>query len=195
MHTKIAIVLFTMLSSALVTTSVARADNRRMYAGDVDGQLRAGVSIEDGRVLAFLCGDGETVRFNTRWFKGDGRSDGQWHSFEQDGWKLWIKAGRQGLAGWVARPGRRARFFNIARARDGEGLYRGEHELGTIGVILTREDGRLQLRGALQSGRQFLQVVPLASLEPVDGRVRVQIPGGVNELIAVEVTEASPASR
>ena len=148
--------------------------------GSVEDSDVAVAAVTDGdQTRLFFCGGDSSYATATRWFnlafRGDALNadDGAWH--------LRATRDRDGIHGEITHDPEEARKFEAVPVANGTlaGLYEGKAGCGRLGLIVTQPDRDTDpaAQGAcVGDGHDPEQVNPIAPVESVDGKIRVQAP-------------------
>ncbi|MFO0563267.1 MAG: hypothetical protein U0269_34915 [Polyangiales bacterium] len=136
--------------------------DRAVYVGRIAGSdLALGVVVEDGALVAYLCGGPSTLESHTSWL--DGASRGASLSAQGPRASLSAVANGQRVDGTLVDSQGVRWAFSLARAADGSraGLYESREGACRTGVILfDAETGAAQGAGCDGQGRRS-QVTPV----------------------------------
>ena len=144
--------------------------------GSVDGSTaRAGFVTSGERAVLFVCGEGDHLAADTRWFVEGTKHGDAWH-FERDGVLAEIlPRGAEPTGHLQPASGVTAPLRLRPVPRDGlAGLYEGAEPEGRVGVLID-EEGEL-VEGALVTAERVLQVTPVRPFVRASGVLRVRVP-------------------
>lgn len=141
-------------------------------ADDGDG-VSIGLTVQDGQVAGYACGDDPAVDRYPGWFVAEASGDSI--SIERDGWTFaasWTGGAAEGV---LIEPSGETIDWSAAAAAGLSGTYAVRDAGCTTGVVVI--DGREPLvRGAwCNSDGEQRQVTPLGPMQLVDGRLAVQV--------------------
>jgi len=141
---------------------------------DEDGGVSIGLTVQDGLVAGYACGDDPAVERYPGWFVGEASGDSI--ALGLDGWTFaasWDAGSAEGVL--VEPSGEEIVWSAPAPAQDLSGTYAARDSGCTTGVIVV--DGAEPLvRGAWCNGAgEQRQVTPLGPMQLVEGRLSVEV--------------------
>jgi hypothetical protein len=143
-------------------------------ASDEGGGVSIGLTIQDGLVAGYACGDDPEVEPYPGWFVGE--SSGDSIAIELEGWVLTASWSRDAAEGVLVEPSGAEIAWSSPAPADGlSGTYAARDAGCTTGVVVI--DGPQPIvRGVwCNSAGAQRQVTPLPPMQLVDGRLSVEV--------------------
>ncbi len=166
-----------LLAAAIALPACASAPEPTRFTAavsdDDDEGVSIGLTVQDGLVAGYACGDDPAVDPYPGWFIGETAGDAI--AIEQDGWTFAASWTAAGAEGWLLEPSGEEIRWSAPPAAGLSATY-ATHDAGcTTGVVVV--DGEEPVvRGAWcnRDGEQR-QVTPLGPMQLVDGYLRVAV--------------------
>ncbi len=133
--------------------------------------------VRDGEALAlFFCGGADSYATSTKWIRSS--APGPAYDLGEGGWKATFSVEGTSATGTVDRGVGVPLAWSAALVDEAglAGLYEAEEQDGRVGVVVTLDEaGQPVVQGALVTATIAAQVVPIAPVERVSDRLRVQV--------------------
>ncbi len=145
----------------------------RFVAADEGVGVSIGLTVQDGLVAGYACGDDPEIEPYPGWFVGEASADSI--AFERDGWLFIASWSDEAASGLLVEPSGEEVAWSADRAAGMSGTYAARDAGCTTGVVVI--DGPEPLvRGAWcnRAGEQR-QVTPLPPMQLIDGRLAVEV--------------------
>jgi hypothetical protein len=140
---------------------------------DDDGGVSIGLTVQDGAVAAYACGDDPEVEPYPGWFTGE--AAGSSFALERDGWIFTASWRDDRAVGRLRGPWGEDLVWSAPRAGGLSGTYAARDAGCTTGVVVVDGPDPI-VRGAWcnRAGEQR-QVTPLGPMELIDGHLRMMV--------------------
>jgi hypothetical protein len=142
-------------------------------AADEGGGVSIGLTVQDGSIAGYACGDDPEVEPYPGWFIGEATGDSI--SIERQGWVFAASWSEGAAEGVLVEPSGEELAWSAVPAAGLSGTYAARDAGCTTGVVVI--DGPEPLvRGAwCNSAGEQRQVTPLPPMQLVDGRLMVEV--------------------